>query len=213
MSNRSDLAQTLDQWKMNGLDFDYIEEDWLKVYMLLAGNVQAAFLDLLIDWKRYLGLIMWYQLSPDTPLDIQTMFSAFSSSFDPLDYHFIWHQRSILEAVEAFSSNDLHLLDLSFVYQLLCLGRCHWAIYVILHMLYLDDAPYIHEKLIREVLSQYCESWSRDDAQRQYIVELGIPEEWMHEALALYHEYYGDKQGALENLIQCDNGRKLILFS
>jgi hypothetical protein len=27
MSNRSDLAQTLDQWKMNGLDFDYIEED------------------------------------------------------------------------------------------------------------------------------------------------------------------------------------------
>lgn len=267
MSNRSDLAQTLDQWKMNGLDFDYIEEDWLKVYMLLAGNVQAAFLDLPIDWKRYLGLIMWYQLSPDTPLDIiirsydqllgegkvpypvpvyidegpldeapqwspgdhfdisfylmllhankdekfgllKTMFSAFSSSFDPLDYHFIWHQRSILEAVGAFSSKDLHLLDLSFVYQLLCLGRCHWAIYVILHMPYLDDAPYIHEKLIREVLSQYCESWSRDDAQRQYIVELGIPEEWMHEALALYHEYYGDKQGALENLIQCGNWKK-----
>jgi hypothetical protein len=50
-------------------------------------------------------------------------------------------------------------------------------------MPHLDDAPYIHEKLIREVLSQYCESWSRDDAQRQYIVELGIPEEWMHEAL------------------------------
>uniref|UniRef100_A0A804PJ19 Nuclear pore complex protein NUP96 C-terminal domain-containing protein n=1 Tax=Zea mays TaxID=4577 RepID=A0A804PJ19_MAIZE len=184
---------------------------------------------------------MWYQLSPDTPLDIiirsydqllgegkvpypvpvyidegpldeapqwssgdhfdisfylmllhankdekfgllKTMFSAFSSSFDPLDYHFIWHQRSILEAVGAFSSNDLHLLDLSFVYQLLCLGR--------------------------EVLSQYCESWSRDDAQRQYIVELGIPEEWMHEALALYHEYYGDKQGALENLIQCGNRKK-----
>lgn len=267
MSNRSDLAQTLDQWKMNGLDFDYIEEDWLKVYMLLAGNVHAAFLDLPIDWKRYLGLIMWYQLSPDTPLDniicsydqllgegkvpypvpvyidegpldeapqwspgdhfdisfylmllhankdekfglLKTMFSAFSSSFDPLDYHFIWHQRSILEAVGAFSSNDLHLLDLSFVYQLLCLGRCHWAIYVILHMPYLDDAPYIHEKLIREVLSQYCESWSRDDAQRQYIVELGIPEEWMHEALALYHEYYGDKQGALENLIQCGNWKK-----
>lgn len=267
MSNRSDLAQTLDQWKMNGLDFDYIEEDWLKVYMLLAGNVHAAFLDLPIDWKRYLGLIMWYQLSPDTPLDniicsydqllgegkvpypvpvyidegpldeapqwspgdhfdisfylmllhankdekfglLKTMFSAFSSSFDPLDYHFIWHQRSILEAVGAFSSNDLHLLDLSFVYQLLCLGRCHWAIYVILHMPYLDDAPYIHEKLIREVLSQYCESWSRDDAQRQYIVELGVPEEWMHEALALYHEYYGDKQGALENLIQCGNWKK-----
>ncbi|CAN6321288.1 unnamed protein product [Urochloa humidicola] len=267
MSNRSDLSQQLDLWKMNGLDFNYIEEDRLKVYELLAGNIQAAILDSAIDWKRYLGLIMWYQLPPDISLDIiirsyhhllgegkvpypvpvyidegpldealqwspgdrfdisfylmllhanqdekfgllKTMFSAFSSSYDPLDYHMIWHQRSILEAIGAFSSNDLHLLDLSFVYQLLCLGKCHWAIYVILHMPYLDDAPYIHEKLIREVLSQYCESWSKDDAQKQYILELGIPEEWMHEALALYHEYYGDLQGALKNFIQCGNWKK-----
>ncbi|RCV23380.1 hypothetical protein SETIT_5G001700v2 [Setaria italica] len=267
MSNRSDLSQQLDLWKRNGLDFDYIEEDRLKVYELLAGNIEAALLDSAIDWKRYLGLIMWYQLPPDTSLDsiihsyhhllsegkvpypvpvyidegpldealqwspgdrfdisfylmllhanqdekfglLKTMFSAFSSSYDTLDYHMIWHQRSILEAIGAFSSNDLHLLDLSFVYQLLCLGKCHWAIYVILHMPYLDDAPYIHEKLIREVLSQYCESWSKDDAQRQYIVELGIPEEWMHEALALYHEYYGDQQGALENFIQSGNWKK-----
>ncbi|CAL4920998.1 unnamed protein product [Urochloa decumbens] len=267
MSNRSDLSQQLDLWKTNGLDFNYIEEDRLKVYELLAGNIQAAFLASAIDWKRYLGLIMWYQLPPDISLDIiicsyhhllgegkvpypvpvyidegpldealqwspgdrfdisfylmllhanqdekfgllKTMFSAFSSSYDPLDYHMIWHQRSILEAIGAFSSNDLHLLDLSFAYQLLCLGKCHWAIYVILHMPYLDDAPYIHEKLIREVLSQYCESWSKDDAQRQYIVELGIPEEWMHEALALYHEYYGDQQGAMENFIQCGNWKK-----
>ena len=48
---------------------------------------------------------------------------------------------------------------------------------------HLDDAPYIHEKLIREVLSQYCEIWSNNEAQRQYIVELGIPAEWIHEAL------------------------------
>jgi nuclear pore complex protein Nup98-Nup96 len=242
MSNRSGLSQQLDLWKMNGLDFNYVEEDRLKVYELLAGNIQAAVLDSPIDWKRYLGLIMWYQLQPDTSLDIiihsyhqlltegkvpypvpvyidegpldealqwspgdrfdisfylmllhanqdenfgllKTMFSAFSSSYDPLDYHMIWHQRSVLEAIGAFNSDDLHLLDLSFVYQLLCLGKCHWAIYVILHMPYLDDAPYIHEKLIREVLSQYCELWSKDDVQRQYIVELGIPEEWMHEAL------------------------------
>jgi nuclear pore complex protein Nup98-Nup96 len=114
---------------------------------------------------------------------LKTMFSAFSSSYDPLNYHMIWHQRSILEAIDAFSSSDLHLLDMSFVHQLLCLGKCHWAIYVILHMPHLNDAPYIHEKLIREILSQYCELWSKDDAQRQYIVELGIPEEWMHESL------------------------------
>jgi nuclear pore complex protein Nup98-Nup96 len=242
MLNRSDLAQQLDQWKMNGLDFDYIEEEKLKVYELLAGGVHAALLDSPIDWKRYLGLIMWYQLSPDTSLDIiirsyqqllgegkvpypvpvyidegpldeslhwspgdrfdmsfylmllhanqdekfellKNMFSAFSSSYDPLNYHMIWHQRSILEAIGAFSSSDLHLLDMSFVHQLLCLGKCHWAIYVILHMPHLNDAPYIHEKLIREILSQYCELWSKDDTQRQYIVELGIPEEWMHESL------------------------------
>ncbi|KAM0836317.1 hypothetical protein ACQ4PT_062403 [Festuca glaucescens] len=267
MLNRSDVAQQLDMWKINGLDFNYIEEDRLKIYELLAGNVQGALLDLRLDWKRYLGLIMWYQLSPDTSLDIlihsyhqllgegkvpnpvpvyidegpleealqwspgdrfdisfylmllhanqdgkygllKTMFSAFSSSYDPLDYHMIWHQRSILEAIGAFSTNDLHVLDLSFVHQLLCLGKCHWAIYVILHMPHLDDAPYIHEKLIKEVLSQYCEIWSTDEAQRQYIAELGIPAEWIHEALALYHEYYGDRQGALENYIQCGNWKK-----
>ncbi|KAK3150615.1 hypothetical protein QOZ80_3AG0235480 [Eleusine coracana subsp. coracana] len=267
MLNRSDLAQQLDLWKMNGLDFDYIEEERLKVYELLGGNIHAALLDSPIDWKRYLGLIMWYQLSPDTSLDIivssyqqllsegkvpypvpvyidegpldetlhwspgdrfdisfylmllhanqnekfdllKTMFSAFSSSYDPLDYHMIWHQRSILEAIGAFSSSDLHLLDMSFVNQLLCLGKCHWAIYVILHMPHLDDAPYIHEKVIREILSQYCESWSKDDAQRQYIVELGVPEEWLHESLALYLEYYGDQQGALKNFIQCGNWKK-----
>lgn len=267
MLNRSDVAQQLDIWKINGLNFDYIEEDRLKIYELLAGNIQGALLDSPIDWKRYFGLIMWYRLSPDTSLDVaihsyhqllvegkvpypvpvyidegpldealrwspgdrfdisfylmllhanqdekfemlKTMFSAFSSSYDPLDYHMIWHQRSILEAIGAFSANDLHILDLSFVYQLLCLGKCHWAIYVILHMPHLDDAPYIHEKLIKEILSQYCELWSKDEAQRQYIAELGIPAEWMHEALALYHEYYGDRQGALENFIQCSNWKK-----
>ncbi|XP_006649480.1 nuclear pore complex protein NUP96 [Oryza brachyantha] len=267
MLNRSDLAQQLDLWKANGLDFNYIEDDRVKIYELLSGNVQGALVDLSIDWKRYLGLIMWYQLSPDTSLDIiihsyhqllgegkvpypvpvyidegpldeslqwspgdrfdisfylmllhanqdekfgmlKTMFSAFSSSYDPLDYHMIWHQRSILEAIGAFSSDDLHVLDLSFVYQLLCLGKCHWAIYIILHMPHLDDAPYIHEKLIREILSQYCESWSKDETQRDYIAELGVPAEWMHEALALYNEYYGDQQSALENYIRCGNWKK-----
>uniref|UniRef100_A0A0D9Z2Q9 Peptidase S59 domain-containing protein n=1 Tax=Oryza glumipatula TaxID=40148 RepID=A0A0D9Z2Q9_9ORYZ len=267
MLNRSDLSQQLDLWKTNGLDFDYIQEDRLKIYELLSGNVQGALVDSSIDWKRYLGLIMWYQLSPDASLDIiihsyhqllgegkvpypvpvyidegpldeslqwspgdrfdisfylmllhanqdekfgmlKTMFSAFSSSYDPLDYHMIWHQCSILEAIGAFSSNDLHVLDLSFVYQLLCLGKCHWAIYVILHMPHLDDAPYIHEKLIREILSQYCESWSKDETQRVYIAELGIPVEWMHDALALYNEYYGDQQSALENYILCGNWKK-----
>lgn len=43
------------------------------------------------------------------------MFSVFSPSNNPLDHHMIWHHHSILEATSvAFSSNDLHLLHLSF---------------------------------------------------------------------------------------------------
>lgn len=242
MVSRSDMAQQLDIWRMNGMDFKFIENDRLKLYELLAGNIQDAFQVSSIDWKRFLGLIMWYQLPPDTPLSVvfhtyqqllcekraphpvpvyidegpleeevdwnigdnhdlayyvmllhanedknfnqlKTMFSAFSSTYDPLDYHMIWHQRAILEAIGAFSSKDLSILDMSFVDQLLCLGLCHWAIYVVLHMPYCDDAPYNQAKLIKEILCQNCEIWSSQEIQYQFIEELGVPSEWMHEAL------------------------------
>ncbi|KAG6513568.1 hypothetical protein ZIOFF_023900 [Zingiber officinale] len=240
--SRSDMAQQLDIWRMNGMDFKFIENDRLKLYELLAGNIQDAFQVSSIDWKRFLGLIMWYQLPPDTPLSVvfhtyqqllcekraphpvpvyidegpleeevdwnigdnhdlayyvmllhanednnfnqlKTMFSAFSSTYDPLDYHMIWHQRAILEAIGTFSSKDLSILDMSFVDQLLCLGLCHWAIYVVLHMPYCDNAPYIQAKLIKQILCQNCEIWSSQEIQYQFIEELGVPSEWMHEAL------------------------------
>ncbi|THU66371.1 hypothetical protein C4D60_Mb05t13440 [Musa balbisiana] len=242
MVNRSDMAQQLDLWRMNGMDFKFIENDRLKLYELLAGNIQGAFQVSSVDWKRYLGLVMWYQLPPDTPLPVifhtyqqlqsegraphpvpvyidegpleeaielnigdncdlayylmllhanedddfsllKTMFSAFSSTHDPLDFHMIWHQRAILEAIGAFNSKELNVLDMSYVDQLLCLEQCHWAIYVVLHMPYHADVPYIQTKLIKEILLQNCETWSTQETQYQFLEDLGIPSEWMHEAL------------------------------
>lgn len=248
MVNRSDMAQQIHLWRINGLDFNFIENDRLRLYELLAGNIQGALNDTEIDWRRFLGLLMWYQLPPDTslpviihtfqqlldqgraphpvpvyidegPLDealdwcpgdrfdvayylmllhangdkaleyLKTMFSAFSSTHDALDYHMIWHQRAILEAVGAFSSDDLHVLDMSFVSQLLSVGLCHWAIYVVLHIPYRNDFPFLHANIIREILFQYCESWSMQEIQCQFIKDLGIPSAWMHEALVSYRPF------------------------
>ncbi|MQL78124.1 hypothetical protein Taro_010567 [Colocasia esculenta] len=267
MVNRSDMARQLDIWRMNGLDFQFIENDRLKLFELLSGNIQGACLDSSIDWKRYLGLVMWYQLPPDTPLpviihnyeqlvnegrapypvpvyidegpleeamnwspgdrfdmayylmilhandkkvfvDLKTMFSAFSSTHDPLDYHMIWHYKAILEAIGTFNSNDLYVLDMSLVSQLLCLGLCHWAIYVVLHMAHSKEFPYLQANLIREILFQYCETWSTQEMQRQFIMDLGIPSTWMHEALAIYFEYHGDLPKALDHFLDCANWQK-----
>ena len=80
---------------------------------------------------------------------LKTMFSVFASTHDPLDYHMIWYQRAMLEGIGEFESNDLHVLDMSFVSQLLCLGQCHWAIYVVMHKPHHEEFPHIHANLIR----------------------------------------------------------------
>ncbi|KAF8080371.1 hypothetical protein N665_0951s0008 [Sinapis alba] len=263
--NRDDIMQQLHLWGRNGLDFNYIEKDRIKLYELLAGNIHDALQDITIDWKRFLGLLMWHHLPPDSSLPVifrnyqllldqgkapwpvpiyidegpadgvvtntnhsdllyylmllhsreeeeigvlKTMFSAFSSTDDPLDYHMIWHQRGILEAVGAFTSDDLHALDMGFVAQLLSQGLCHWAIYVVLHIPYRKDHPYLHFIVIREILFQFCETWSSVESQRQFIKDLGIPSEWMHEALAVYYNYNGDFAKALDHFIDCANWQR-----
>lgn len=265
--NRSNIARQLEIWRINGLDFNLIEKDRIRLFELLAGNIHGALEDINIDWKRFLGLLMWYKLPPDTSLPIvfqtyqkllddgrapypvpvyidegpleegmkwspeehfdlayylmllhasrernfgalKTMFSTFTSTKDPLDYHMIWHQRAMLEAVGTFSSSDLHVLDMGLVSQLLCLGKCHWAIYVVLHIPHRDDYPYLQATLIREILFQYCESWSTQELQRQFIEDLGIPPAWLDEALAVYFNYYGDLSKALEHFLQCANWQK-----
>lgn len=262
MMNRSDISQQLDIWRINGLDFNFVQKDRIRLYELLAGKVHDALCGKEIDWKRFLGLLMWYALPPDTSLpsifhtyqhllaegkapypvpsyidegppgeaissslwrrhdlafylmllhanesnefvSLKSMFSAFASTNDPLDYHMIWHQRAILEAIGAFSSKDLHILDMGFVSQLLCLGQCHWAIYAVLHMPYREDFPCLQFKIIREILFQYCDTWSTKEKQRQFIEELGIPSVWLHEAMAVYYQYYGDLPKALEHFIEC----------
>ncbi|GMY06090.1 nuclear pore complex protein NUP96 [Fagus crenata] len=267
MVSRGDVTRQLDLWRINGLDFSFIEKDRLRLYELLAGNIHGALHDGKIDWKRFLGLLMWYQLPPHTSLPIvfhtyqhlvddgkapypvpvyidegpveeavkwstkerfdfsyylmllhasedgefsflKTMFSALSSTHDPLDYHMIWHQRAVLEAIGAITTNDLHVLDMGLVSQLLCLGKCHWAIYVILHMPFREDYPYLHATLIREILFQYCESWSSEESQRQFIEDLGVPVAWLHEAMAVYFNYYGDYSKALEHFLQCAHWQK-----
>ncbi|KAL1347456.1 hypothetical protein HN51_023539 [Arachis hypogaea] len=265
--NRSDISKQLDIWRKKGLDFSFIENDRVRLYELLAGNIHDALHEVDIDWRRFLGLLMWYKLPPDTSLPIafrtykhfldegrapypvplfidegpseeaiswnadkhfdisfylmllhsseerefsflKAMFSAFSSTPDPLDYHMIWHQRAVLEAVGVIKSNDLHVLDMGFVSQLLSLGKCHWAIYVVLHLPFREDCQFLHVNLIREILFQYCEIWSSDESQQQFIEDLGIPSEWIHEALAIYYNYNGDLPKALEHFLQCANWQK-----
>jgi nuclear pore complex protein Nup98-Nup96 len=245
MVNRADVLRQLDLWRINMLDFSFIEKDRLRLYELLSGNIHGALHDVNVDWKRFLGLLMWYQLPPNTSLpvvfhayrhlvddgkapypvpvyidegpvdevikwgteerfdfsyylmllhaseegefgDLKTMFTALCSTNDPLDYHMIWHQRAVLEAIGAITSNDLHVLDMGLVSQLLCLGKCHWAIYVILHMPYREDFPYLHVNLIREILFQYCELWSSEESQSQFIENLGVPVAWLHEAMVCH---------------------------
>ncbi|CAO2828861.1 unnamed protein product [Amaranthus hypochondriacus] len=267
MVNRSDVAQQLELWRINGMDMNFIEKDRIRLYELLSGNIHSALAGKRVDWKRFLGLLMWYELPPGTPLPsifhtyqhlltegkapypvpvyidegpvdetgkvftegrydlayylmllhasedgkfdgLKSMFSAFASTNDPLDYHMIWHQRGILEAIGAFTSSDLHILDMAYVSQLLCLGKCHWAIYVVLHMPYRKDFPYLHSTVIREILFQYCDTWSSQEDQRKFIEELGVPSQWLHEAMAVYYQYYGDLSKALEHYIECSSWQK-----
>ncbi|WOH09930.1 hypothetical protein DCAR_0729391 [Daucus carota subsp. sativus] len=265
--NRSDIFKQLEIWRNNGLDFNFIETDRTRLFELLAGNIHGALDGLNIDWKRFLGLLMWYNLPPETSLPaifqtyqkllndgmapdpvpvyidegaveegmtrdtverfdiayylmllhasgeskysvVKTMFSAFASTKDPLDYHIIWHQRAVLQALGTFNSNDLHVLDMGLVSQLLSVGKCHWAIYVVLHMPYRDDFPNLQASVISEILFLYCETWSSQESQIQFIEELGIPPSWMDEALAVYSTYCGDLPKALEHFLRCANWQK-----
>ncbi|GFZ04035.1 similar to SUPPRESSOR OF AUXIN RESISTANCE 3 [Actinidia rufa] len=213
MANRSDIARQLDLWRNNGLDFNFIEKDRIRLYELLAGNIQGALHDIqellddgrapypvpvyidegpveeAVNWNigERLDLAYYLMLLCDSKESkfgyLKTMFSAYASTYDPLDYHMIWHQRAVLEAVGTFTSNDLHVRDMGFVSQLLCMGQCHWDIYVVIHMPHRDDFPYLQATLIREILFQYYEAWSTQELQRQFIEDLSVPSAWLHEAM------------------------------
>lgn len=78
MINRTDMPAQLEAWDTEGLDYNFIEEDRLKLYKLLGGDIQGALKGMEADWKRYLGLLMWYHLAPDSALP--TIISIFSTT-------------------------------------------------------------------------------------------------------------------------------------
>ncbi|MCO5612444.1 hypothetical protein L7F22_066711 [Adiantum nelumboides] len=242
MTTRRDIASQLEVWEKEGLDFSLIEKDMVLIYKLLSGDIEGALEGRVIDWKRFLGLLMWYHLAPDTQIpdiiktysflieqgaaplpvpmyveesasssihgstlydtayylmllhasqgqnviDGSKMFSSFSSTYDPLDHRMAWLQHSILESIKVLAPTQLHVLDMNFVSQLLSVGECHWALYVALHMPPTVDYPSLHEKVVKEILNQYCEVWSTNEIQQGFIEkELGVPAEWLHEALVI----------------------------
>lgn len=48
---------------------------WYFLYWIFAGDLGGALSGRMIDWKRFLGLVMWYQLGPDT--DLPFIFSTY----------------------------------------------------------------------------------------------------------------------------------------
>ncbi|KAH7291247.1 hypothetical protein KP509_29G008200 [Ceratopteris richardii] len=273
MSMRRDISCQLEVWEKQGLDFSLIERDMVLLYKLLSGDIDGALEGRTIDWKRFLGLLMWYHLAPDTQIpdiiksysllieqgaapppipmyveegtahdltsgqistnsydtiyhlmllhasqgqnivDTSKMFSSFSSTYDPLDHRMAWLQRGLLESIEAFAPAQMHILDMNFVAQLLSIGECHWAIYVALHMPPSVDYPGLHEKVVKEILNQYCEVFSTNELQQIFIAkELGVPEEWLHEALGMYWQYFGDVHKAIKHLLQSMQWQKAHLL-
>lgn len=116
--------------------------------------------------------------------DITKMFSSASTTFDKLDHIVVWHQHGFLEAVGVLEPLQLHDLHVNFVAQLLAIGLCHWEIYVVLHIPVTADYPGLHGRVVKEILSQYCETWSKSQLQQDFLEqELGRPAKWLHEAL------------------------------
>ncbi|KAL3697517.1 hypothetical protein R1sor_011593 [Riccia sorocarpa] len=257
--NRIDITTQLDVWKSEGLDHALIDDEQLNVYKLLAGDVWGALENHNIDWKRFLGMIMWYQLPPDTQLpaiirtyeeligenklplpipmyqeegehsdasesevydnnyylmllhssktqelvDIKKMLSSSSTTFDRLDHRLGWHQQGILQAVGVLEPPEIYELHMSFAAQLLAAGLCHWGVYVVLHIPFDPTYPGLHEQVIKEILCQYCETWSNSAMQRIFLEkELGIPADWLHGALAVYYHYLNVPKLELEHLLK-----------
>ncbi|QHO58484.1 Nuclear pore complex protein [Arachis hypogaea] len=164
-------------------------------------NIHDALHAVDIDWRRFLGLLMWYKLPPDTSLPIA--FQTYKHFLDegrapyPVPLLLMKDHQKRLSAGMQINTLTFHSI-LGFFIILLSLGKCHWAIYVVLHLPFREDCQFLHVNLIREILFQYCEIWSSDESQQQFIEDLGIPSEWIHEALAIYHNYNGDLPKALE---------------
>lgn len=79
VEERADVARQVAAWR--DLEADrHIDEDRLRVYKLLAGDVDGALEGALpVDWKRYLGLLLWYGLPPNA--SIPDVVAAYKSAW------------------------------------------------------------------------------------------------------------------------------------
>eukprot|EP00897_Mesotaenium_endlicherianum_P008841 jgi/Mesen1/7986/ME000425S07193 len=70
VDGRADVACQLAVWEREGVldGGDLIEEERVRIMRLLAGDVQGAVARRHLDWKRFLGLVMWYQLPANVGL-------------------------------------------------------------------------------------------------------------------------------------------------
>ncbi|KAJ7532285.1 hypothetical protein O6H91_14G081000 [Diphasiastrum complanatum] len=68
VSTRQDIALQLDVWESESLDQSLIEGTKFSILKLLSGDLLGALKDRTIDWKRFLGMLMWYQLAADKGL-------------------------------------------------------------------------------------------------------------------------------------------------
>jgi len=76
-------------------------------------------------------------------------------------------------------------MTFEYAYELESLGLWQWAIFVVLH---LKNSPH-KTKYIRDTLLKYAESEENDEF---LISSLKIPEHYIHEAKAIYHQSKGD---------------------
>lgn len=97
------------------------------------------------DTAYYLMLLHAKKSTSD--ISIRRMLSASASTFDRLDQKLAWHQQGILHAIRMLEAEQLHEVHMNFASQLLSVGLCHWAVYVILHMPSSPQHPGLHEKV------------------------------------------------------------------
>eukprot|EP00850_Spirogloea_muscicola_P003561 SM000014S00349 [mRNA] locus=s14:832041:845743:- [translate_table: standard] len=281
-ASRADLKAQLAVWDVEGLKPPLIDGSRLRLYRLLAGQVDLATKDEEpLDWKRHLGLMLWYQLLPSTPLasvvteyvasvragnappplamyveeggarspsktapldmayhlmelhaqeavrsadDVKeddtkqstAMLRSASYTSDQLDNALAWEVHAALQAIGAQSGEHLNGLHMGLADQLLAIGQCHWAIYVILHMPRSENFPYLHERAVETILTQYVEDWTNSEEQREALLDLHLPSPWMHSAEAMYYRYLGEHRNELHHLLeggQLEEGHALFMTS
>jgi len=111
-----------------------------------------------------------------------------------LDYRLSWELYTIFLSLgkpEIHYSNVLHM---NYASQLEMSGLWHWAIYVILHISPHPLYPSLKEQAIKSIIAQNIPKRMAETGltfEENFVVNLGIPREWLEEAQAILAKYEG----------------------